>query len=80
MTVNRTKRTKRTKRASAKLHGKGHLRASATVLSVTPVRKDVWRVATAAGVKNIATTRSSTRAMDEAMVIYESALRSLANR
>jgi hypothetical protein len=75
----RTQRSRRTP-PSAKLHGKGHLRASAAVLSVTPIRKDVWKVATEGGVKNIATSSSSTRVMDEAMVIYERALRNLANR
>jgi hypothetical protein len=42
--------------------------------------RDVWRVQVGNEVKTLATRVSSTAALDEAMVIYERALKRLANR
>ena len=42
--------------------------------------REVWRVASGHQIKNLTTTASSTSAMDEAVVIYDRALKRLANR
>ena len=42
--------------------------------------REVWRISSGGKIKNIATSASSTAAMDEAMVIYGRALKRLANR
>jgi hypothetical protein len=42
--------------------------------------REQWRVASNGEIKSITTRSASTRAMDEAMVIYGSALQRLANR
>jgi hypothetical protein len=39
-----------------------------------------WRVASGGKIKNLPVRSASTRAMDQAMVIYSSALQRLANR
>ena len=43
-------------------------------------KREVWRISSGGKIKNIATTASSTAAMDEAVVIYGRALERLANR
>lgn len=47
---------------------------------VTRKGHEVWHVASEGKVKSITTRSASTRAMDEAMVIYGQALQRLANR
>ena len=42
--------------------------------------REVWRVEYDGRIKNLATTASSTRAMDQAMVLYGRALKRLADR
>ena len=42
--------------------------------------REIWRITSSGKVKNITTRNSSTKAMDEAMVIYSSALKRLADR
>ena len=55
---------------------------NATVIVEKVARKgrEQWRVASGGEIKSITTRSASTRAMDEAMVIYSSALKRLANR
>lgn len=55
---------------------------STTVVVEKVVRhgREQWRVASNGEIKSITTRSASTRAMDEAMVIYSSALQRLANR
>jgi hypothetical protein len=42
--------------------------------------REVWRVASEGKIKSIATSASSAAAMDEALIIYDTALERLANR
>jgi hypothetical protein len=42
--------------------------------------REIWRVASEGKIRSIATSASSTAAMDEALVIYDTALERLANR
>jgi hypothetical protein len=42
--------------------------------------REVWRISSGGKIKSIATSASSTAAMDEAMLIYGHALKRLANR
>jgi hypothetical protein len=43
-------------------------------------KREVWQISSGGKIKSIATTASSTAAMDEAMIIYGRALERLANR
>jgi hypothetical protein len=43
-------------------------------------KREVWRISAGGTIKSIATTASSTAAMDEAVKIYGFALKRLANR
>jgi hypothetical protein len=54
--------------------------ATVVVEKVARNGRERWRVASGGEIKNITTRSASTRAMDEAMVIYSSALKRLANR
>jgi hypothetical protein len=54
--------------------------ATVVVEKVARKGREQWRVASGGEIKSITTRSASTRAMDEAMVIYSSALKRLANR
>jgi hypothetical protein len=41
---------------------------------------EVWRISSGGKIKNLATRAASTKAMDEAMIVYGGALRRLADR
>lgn len=53
---------------------------AAVVTKLEDKNRETWRVTSSGVTKNIVTRRSSARAMDEAVEIYERALRRLANR
>jgi hypothetical protein len=61
---------------------KNDTQKNTTVVVEKAARKgrERWRVASGGEIKSITTRSASTRAMDEAMVIYSSALKRLANR
>ena len=54
--------------------------ATVVVEKVARNGRERWRVASGGEIKSITTRRASIKAMDEAMVIYSSALKRLANR
>jgi hypothetical protein len=54
--------------------------SAASVVKVVRNGHEQWRVASGGTIKNLTARRSSTTAMDEAMVIYGQALKRLANR
>jgi hypothetical protein len=68
---------------SAALSLKGEspsLKVDAVIDKTVHENREIWRVSSNGQIKNIATTASSTAAMDEAVEIYGRALERLANR
>jgi hypothetical protein len=51
-----------------------------TVVEQVPAVGEVWRVSTRGKVETLVTRNSSTAAMDEAVIIYNQALKRLADR
>jgi hypothetical protein len=69
------------KQSAGPFRGKRHsARADAVVGKTLHGTREVWRISSGGKIRNIATSASSTAAMDEAMVIYGRALKRLANR
>ncbi len=68
---------------SAALTLKGHrplVKVDAVLGKTVRHNRDIWHVSSNGQIKNIATTASSTAAIDEAVEIYGRALERLANR
>jgi hypothetical protein len=66
--------------ASAAFTGQGALKVDAVIDKTVRDNREIWRVSSNGQIKNIATTASSTAAMDEAVEIYGRALKRLAHR
>jgi hypothetical protein len=68
------------KRSASSLTAGHAVRADAVIDKSVRENREVWRISSNGEIKSIATSASSTAAMDEAMLIYGRALERLANR
>lgn len=66
--------------AAVALKGQSALKVDAVIDMTVRDNREVWRISSNGQIKNIATSASSTAAMDEAVEIYGRALERLARR